>query len=95
MARIRTHPGEVLSEEFLRPLNLTARQLAAGIGVPGNRVSEIVRGRRSVTADTAIRLSRYLGTTPRFWLNLQAAHDLSLAEANNDYAAIRQHALSD
>ena len=88
MARIRTHPGEVLRAEYLEPLNLTARGLAEEIGVPGNRMSEILRERRSVTADTAIRLGRYFGTDPRFWLNLQTAFDLSKAEANHDYSAV-------
>ena len=92
MARIRTHPGEILSEEFLIPLGLSARRLAGEIDVPPNRVSEIVRGRRDVTADTAIRLSRRFGTTAQFWLNLQAAHDLSRAEATNDYSKIKHHA---
>ena len=81
MARIRTHPGEVLAEEFMKPLGLSARALAAEVGVPANRITEIIRQRRSVTADTAIRLARRFGTTPRFWMNLQVAHDLSVAEA--------------
>ena len=88
MARIRTHPGEVLRAEYLEPLNLTARGLAEEIGVPGNRMSEILRERRSVTADTAIRLGRYFGTDPRFWLNLQTAFDLSKAEADHDYSTV-------
>ena len=88
MARIRTHPGEVLRAEYLEPLNLTARGLAEEIGVPGNRMSEIIRERRSVTADTAIRLGRYFGTDPRFWLNLQTAFDLSKAEADHDYSTV-------
>ena len=81
MARIRTHPGEVLAEEFMKPLGLSARALAAEVDVPANRITEIIRQRRSVTADTAIRLARRFGTTPRFWMNLQVAHDLSVAEA--------------
>lgn len=93
MTRIRTHPGEVLNEEFMRPLGITARQLATALAVPPNRVSDIVRGRRGVTADTALRLSRYFGTTPRFWLNLQAAHDLSMAEAGTDYRTIAKREL--
>ena len=88
MARIRTHPGEVLRAEYLEPLNLTARGLAEEIGVPGNRLSEILRERRSVTADTAIRLGRYFGTDPRFWLNLQTAFDLSKAETDDDYSTV-------
>ena len=81
MARIHTHPGEVLAEEFMKPLGLSARALAAELDVPANRITEIIRQRRGVTADTAIRLARRFGTTPRFWMNLQVAHDLSVAEA--------------
>ncbi len=79
--RIRTHPGEVLREEFLAPLGLSASALALALRVPANRINDIVRERRGVTADTALRLSRYFGTTPEFWLNLQTAHELSLAQA--------------
>lgn len=86
--RIRSHPGEILAAEFLEPLGLSARSLATKIGVPANRISEIVRGRRDVSADTAIRLGRYFRTDPRFWLNLQTAHDLSKAEAGGDYSGI-------
>ena len=89
MARVRTHPGEVLKEDYLVPLGMSARALAGQLGVPANRVSEIVRGERDITADTALRLSRYFGTDPRFWLNLQAAHDLSKAQAVHDYTAIK------
>ncbi len=90
MGRIRTHPGEILLEEFMTPLALSSRQIADAIGVPSNRVSDIVRERRGITADTAIRLGRYFGTDPRFWLNLQAAHDLSKAEAENDYTHVNK-----
>lgn len=89
MPRLRTHPGEILAEEYLKPLGLSASALAQAIGVPGNRVSDIVRGRRDVSADTAIRLGRYFDVDPRFWLNLQAAHDLSRAEAEHDYSTVR------
>lgn len=89
MPRIRTHPGEILAEEFLTPLGLSARQVAAEIGVPLNRLSEIIRERRGVTADTAIRLGVRFGTSAQFWLNLQNAHDLSKARATMDYSAIR------
>ena len=88
MPRIRSHPGEILQEEYLKPLGMSARALAEAIGIPANRLTEIVRERRGVTADTAIRLGRYFGTDPRFWTNLQAAHDLSKASAENDYSAI-------
>jgi antitoxin HigA-1 len=86
--RLRTHPGEVLREEYLVPLGLSARALAKALGVPANRVSEIMRGTRDVSADTAIRLCRYFGTDPRFWLNLQTAHDLSKAEKARSYRKI-------
>ena len=77
--RVRTHPGEVLRCEFLEPLGLSARALAEAIDVPANRISEIVRENRDVTADTALRLAKYFSTTPEFWMNLQMAHDLSIA----------------
>lgn len=73
------HPGEVLAEEFLKPLGLSANALAARIGVPGNRVSLIVAGKRSVTGDTALRLAAAFGTTPEFWMNLQGQYDLDVA----------------
>jgi antitoxin HigA-1 len=88
MPRIRTHPGEVLAEEYMKPLGLSASALGKAIGVPGNRISDIVRGRRDVSADTAIRLGRFFEVDPRFWLNLQAAHDLSLAENQHDYSDV-------
>lgn len=74
-------PGEVLAEEFLRPLGLSARQLAREIGVPANRVTAILQGRRGITADTALRLAARFGTTPELWMNLQVAHDLAAARA--------------
>jgi antitoxin HigA-1 len=88
MTRLRTHPGEVLREEYQVPLGLSARALAKELGVPANRLTEIMRRTRDVTADTAIRLGRYFGTDPRFWLNLQAAHDLSKAEKVHSYKKI-------
>ena len=88
MTRLRTHPGEVLKEEYLAPLGLSARALAKELDIPANRLTEIVRGARDVSADTAIRLGRYFGTDPRFWLNLQASHDLSKAEKANSYKKI-------
>ena len=72
------HPGEVLLEEFLKPTGLSQYRLAKDISVPPRRINEIVHGKRAVTADTALRLGRYLGTTPRFWLNLQAQYDLDV-----------------
>jgi addiction module HigA family antidote len=72
------HPGEVLLEEFLKPMNLSQNRLAIDIGVDARRINEIVLGTRSVTADTALRLSRYFGTSPQFWLGLQAEYDLDV-----------------
>jgi antitoxin HigA-1 len=74
------HPGEVLREEFLAPLGVNAHALAMELKVPAPRINDIVRERRSVTPDTALRLARYFGTTPQFWLNLQSSYDLKLAE---------------
>ncbi len=71
------------------PLGLSANALGQAIGVAGNRISEIVRGRRDVSADTAIRLGKYFNIDPRFWLNLESAYDLSLAENENDYSGVR------
>ncbi|MGV1014366.1 MAG: HigA family addiction module antitoxin [Methyloceanibacter sp.] len=73
------HPGEVLKEEFMAPLALSANKLARVLRVPANRISAIVSGERAVTADTALRLARALGTTPDFWLNLQKQYDLDCA----------------
>ena len=75
--RIATHPGVILQKDFLEPLGLTQRALAAHIGVPVQRINEIVRGKRGISPETAWLLSQALGTTPEFWLNLQANHDLS------------------
>jgi len=72
------HPGEILLEEFLNPLGISQYQLAKDISVPPRRINEIVHGQRSITADTALRLARYFGTSERFWLNLQARHDLEV-----------------
>ena len=72
------HPGEVLLEEFLEPLDVTQHRLAVSIGVPPRRINEIVHGKRRITADTALRLARYFGTTDRFWLNLQTRYDLEV-----------------
>ncbi len=74
------HPGEVLQEEYLTPLGLSQHRLALDIGVDSRRINEIVAGRRSVTANTALRLARYFNTSPEFWLGLQAQHDLDVEE---------------
>ncbi|MCS6844280.1 MAG: HigA family addiction module antitoxin [Caldilineales bacterium] len=73
------HPGEVLLEEFLKPMSLSQNRLALDIGVDARRINEIVQGKRSITADTALRLARYFGTSPQFWLGLQAEYDLDVA----------------
>ena len=77
------HPGEVLREDYLVPLNMSANALAKALNVPAPRVNDIVRERRGVTADTAMRLARYFGGDARSWLNLQAAYDLRVAEIGN------------
>lgn len=89
--RIKTHPGEILLEEFMKPLGLSANALGRALHVAPNRISDVVRGRRSITADTAERLAAAFRTTPQFWLNLQAGYDLSVAknEHADEYAHIR------
>jgi antitoxin HigA-1 len=77
--RVTTHPGEVLGEEFLGPLGMSVNALAMALRVPATRIGAIVKGERSVTADTALRLARFFGTSPEFWMNLQAMHDLTKA----------------
>lgn len=79
--RLRTHPGEVLREEFMTPLGVSRNRLSREAGLPLSAVSAIAAGRRAVTAETALRLARYLGTSAQFWLNLQSAHDLAAAQA--------------
>jgi addiction module HigA family antidote len=74
------HPGEILREDFMAPLGLSMNKLALDLRVPVTRVAEIVHGRRGITPDTALRLGRYFNTSARFWLNLQAAHDLEIAQ---------------
>jgi len=82
MQRLKNiHPGEVLKEEFLIPLGLSAYKLAKDVGIPQTRLSEIVKGRRRITADSAIRFSRYFGNSPKFWLGLQDDYDIE--EQNN------------
>ncbi|MBA9079910.1 MULTISPECIES: HigA family addiction module antitoxin [Rufibacter] len=76
------HPGEVLQEEFLSPLNITAYRLAKDINIPQTRISEILKGNRRITADTALRLSYYFGNSPKFWLGLQDDYDLEEEKTN-------------
>lgn len=80
------HPGEILLEEFLEPLGITQYRIARDIGVPPRRINEIVHGKRGITPDTALRLSRYFGMSERFWMNLQSRHDL---ETEKDKLASR------
>ena len=80
--RIATHPGVILLKEFLEPLELTQKALATHVGIPVQRVNEIVRGKRGVTPETAWLLSEALRTTPEFWLNLQSVHELSASRPN-------------
>jgi addiction module HigA family antidote len=74
------HPGEILIEEFLKPMGLSQYRLAKDISVPPRRINEIVHGKRSISADTALRLGRFFGISPQFWLNLQTRFDLDVAE---------------
>jgi len=74
------HPGEILFEEFLKPLGISQYRLSKDIGVPPRRINEIVQGKRSITADTAVRLSRYFSLSARFWLNLQSRYDLEVEQ---------------
>ena len=78
-ARVTTHPGEVLGEEFLKPLGLSVNALAIALRVPATRIGAIVKGERAVSADTALRLARFFRTSPEFWVSLQAMHDLTKA----------------
>jgi len=78
---VAIHPGELLREDFIVPMGLTAHALALALRVPVTRISEIVRERRGITADTALRLARYFGTTPDFWMKMQISYDLALASS--------------
>ena len=88
------HPGEILKEEFLDTMGISAYRLAKEINVPETRISEIIHGRRSITADTAIRFSRFFGTTAEFWLNLQNFYDLEEEQNNHssEFEIIKQYA---
>ena len=79
LQRVSTHPGEMLREEFLVPLGISQNALALKIRVPATRIGEIVHGKRAITPDIALRLARFFGNSPEFWLNLQQMHDLSQA----------------
>jgi addiction module HigA family antidote len=84
------HPGEILGEEFLIPLEMTAHALALELKVPAPRINDLVRERRAVTPDTALRLARYFGTTPQFWMTLQASYDLKITGCAKGPAIVRQ-----
>ena len=84
------HPGEILREEFLEPLAMSASALSLELHVPAPRIHDIVRERRAISTDTAMRLARYFGTTPQFWLNLQTAFDLKQAEAKVGEQILRE-----
>ena len=90
MNRVPTHPGEVLQEEFLTPLGITQVALAKHIGVPVQRINEIVRGKRGVSPETAWLLAQAFGTTPEFWVNLQANHDLASEKPARSVARLRK-----
>lgn len=88
MKRLRNiHPGEVLLEEFLKPMYLSQNAIARAIGVPPRRINEIVLGKRGITADTAIRLAKHFGTSEQFWMGLQADYDLEVARKGMKQAA--------
>jgi antitoxin HigA-1 len=84
------HPGRTISEDVLKPLGMSVNALAQQLHIPATRLNEIVRARRGISADTALRLARYLGTTPQFWLNLQSAYDLKVAECSKGRAIKKQ-----
>lgn len=87
------HPGEILLEEFLMPLSISAYRLSKDIGIPQTRISEIIKGNRRITADTALRLSRYFGNSAKFWLGLQDDYDIEEEESQKkeEFNSIRQH----
>jgi addiction module HigA family antidote len=89
---INPHPGEILMEEFLKPLKISQNRLAIGIRVPCHRINEIVHGRRGISADTALRLARFFGTSADFWMNLQKSYDLVAAEEALELELPRIHA---
>lgn len=87
--RPTTHPGTILREDFLLPMEISANHLALQTRMPATRIGEILHGRRSITTDTALRLSRYFATSAEFWLNLQSAHDLSKARLKLESTILR------
>jgi antitoxin HigA-1 len=94
MIRLKNiHPGEILKEEFLIPLSISAYRLAKDTGMPQTRISEIIKGKRRITADSALRFAQYLGTTPKFWLGLQDDYDIEeeKTEKENEFLMIKHH----
>lgn len=91
------HPGEVLSEDFLKPMGISAYRLSRSIHIDQTRISEVIHGKRSITADTALRLGRFFGTSPDFWLNIQNRYDLEIKrlEIGDDLAEILTFSMSD
>ncbi len=87
--RISTHPGKILLKEYLEPMGLTQKELADHLGIPIQRVNEIIRGKRGVSSDTAWLLSKALNTSPEFWLNLQSLHDLSSHRPTKEIAPLK------
>jgi len=92
MMKTNIHPGEILEQEFIKPMNLSAYKLAKEIGVQQTRISQIIKENRSITADTAIRFSKFFGTTEEFWMNLQREFDLrrTHAKKGNDFSQIEK-----
>ncbi|MDD4274194.1 MAG: HigA family addiction module antitoxin [Desulfobacter postgatei] len=76
------HPGEIIKEEYLEPLNMSANALAVALRVPAPRINDVIRQKRGISIDTALRLARYFNTTPQFWMNLQISYDLKMAKQN-------------
>jgi addiction module HigA family antidote len=85
------HPGEILREDFMKPMNLTANKLALDLHIPATRIAEIAHERRRITADTALRLARYFNTNPEFWLNLQNFYDLEVSRRSGTLSEIERH----
>jgi|SRR5579864_467255 len=85
------HPGEILREDFMKPMNLTANKLALDLHIPATRIAEIAHERRRITVDTALRLARYFNTNPEFWLNLQNFYDLEVSRRSGTLSEIERH----
>lgn len=88
------HPGEILEKDFLEPLNMSAYRLAKSIGVDQTRISELIKAKRSISADTAIRLGAFFGMSAEFWMNIQAHYDLEEEKTTKNYSHIKPHSMS-